>query len=801
VLSALILAQLTIATSAPDTVRWRDKIPVRVVVQAPGREAPRVLAPSLRGLSIAGTYEESRLEIRNGVPWVSVERRYELAARRPGDYIVGAFEARLHGERVQSRPLTVTVVATGDTVPPAVVTRARIDPRAHVNFRAMVLPETVYVGQQASYQVGVFLDDQVRMRLRRNPEFIPPEPRSMMVYELRPRALELPSRTEGGVRYETHAFERALFPLSAGRYVIPPAELVYSLPLSSSFFSRSETFSMRAESLAVVALEPPEAGRPSDYAGAVGSIAIAAAADSARARVGDPLVLTLSVSGVGNVKLFPRPNLQLSWGTTVPGGERVTIDSTASLVRGTKEFDWIVTPRQAGRVPLEPVRYPYFNPYTERYELAVTGPDTLDIAPGSLVRTDTAVVAAAPLSISGRDEGPVAPPPDRSPIYWLIAGLAPLPALASLVFTRRRRTRPARRDPAVVLRACAGRRLGRRSRDVAALRRAFVDAVAVRAALGAAAFTHSGELARALRRAGATPEVADGAERLLRELDAAVFADGAVPDDAHRRALDLYRRLDRETRARTAAPSAPARRLLSLLLCATLSASAAGAQESDFTRGVAAYQRAQYAEARGWFEDYAIEHPQSFDAWANFGTAAWSAGDTTHAVLGWQRAQRLRPLATDIGERLERVPGAHGGDVSGVIPVPSALPATVAIALWVGAWLLLAWRSPQRAGWPRAAGALALVSSLAVLLAGRLIERQHAGSDLAVIAEPGPLRSLPALAAEPRVIAARGEMARIEERQGVWRRVRLDGGRSGWMEAQRLLTLHVAGEHAPESSR
>ena len=33
---------------------------------------------------------------------------------------------------------------------------------------------------------------------------------------------------------QPHAFERALFPLSAGRYVIPPAELVYSLPLSSS---------------------------------------------------------------------------------------------------------------------------------------------------------------------------------------------------------------------------------------------------------------------------------------------------------------------------------------------------------------------------------------------------------------------------------------------------------------------------------------------------------------------------------------------------------------------------------------
>ena len=299
--TAVVLAQLTVAALGPDTVRWREKIPVRVVVEAPGREVPRVVAPPLRGLVIAGSYEEARLEYRNGAPWVSLERRYELLPRRPGSYAIGAVTAKRGTEQAESRPLLVTVVATGDTLPPAVVLRARLDPKAHVNFRAMVLPETVYVGQQASYQVGVFLDDDVRLRLRRNPEFVPPEPRSMMVYELRPRAVAMPPRTEGGVRYETHAFERALFPLSAGRYIIPPAELVYALPLSSSFFSRSESFTLRSDSLAVVALEPPESGRPPDYQGAVGRLQVSVAADSAAGRGGDPLVHTLRVTGTGKV--------------------------------------------------------------------------------------------------------------------------------------------------------------------------------------------------------------------------------------------------------------------------------------------------------------------------------------------------------------------------------------------------------------------------------------------------------------------------------------------------------------------
>jgi len=64
---------------------------------------------------------------------------------------------------------------------PAIVTRAQIDTSALVNFRVLVQPETVYVGQQANYQLGVFLDETVRDRMR-SMEALAPEMRSMMAY-------------------------------------------------------------------------------------------------------------------------------------------------------------------------------------------------------------------------------------------------------------------------------------------------------------------------------------------------------------------------------------------------------------------------------------------------------------------------------------------------------------------------------------------------------------------------------------------------------------------------------------------
>ena len=50
---------------------------------------------------------------------------------------------------------------------PEVITRSRVDPNRGVDFHALVVPETVYVGQQATYQLGVFLDRPRRVRCSR----------------------------------------------------------------------------------------------------------------------------------------------------------------------------------------------------------------------------------------------------------------------------------------------------------------------------------------------------------------------------------------------------------------------------------------------------------------------------------------------------------------------------------------------------------------------------------------------------------------------------------------------------------
>jgi hypothetical protein len=118
----------------------------------------------------------------------------------------------------------------------------------------------------------------------------------------------------------------------------------------------------------------------------------------------------------------------------------VQLDSSATVVRGAKEFDWVITPARSGEVEVPQIRYPFFNPYTERYELAVTTPQRVSVAPGSLVAQDASPDSARPVLPLRR----VMLTSSRGPLsetrgFWIAMLVAPVPAeksIASLLRSR-----------------------------------------------------------------------------------------------------------------------------------------------------------------------------------------------------------------------------------------------------------------------------------------------------------------------------------------------------------------------------
>lgn len=637
-----------------------------------------------------------------------------------------------------------------------------------VGFRAQISADTIYVGEQLTYSLSVRIPTDVRQRLRRNPEFVPPDPRAMLAYDL---PLARVSDAQGAL--EVHTFRRALFVLTPGRYQIGAARLTYALPQSTSFFSREEERSLRSETVSFVALEPPLRGRPASWLGGVGRWSASARAEPTATRVGDPFVLVLRLEGEGNATLLPRPDVAIAWADVVVQDERVVLDSTPSLLGGVKEFRWLVTPREEGLRTVPALEYTYFDPAERRYAVARTSPIPVSVRPGTLVQVPTRAASVAdslPLSIHPTLSGPAMVQLPGA-VWWMwIALLAPLPWLIRVNAPRLRRgAAPSDLCPAGTARAMLDRGLRART------------------GVDVAAFTAPGALAAALRLEGVTPETAAAAEALRDDCDSAGFAEssarGAVTQ-MRTRADALLARVDAEARKRGT-------QLLVLLVfigaaCASGPTGSVDALAA-FTEGRTAYIGKDFMRARDAFLRAAQAAPRDPAAWANLGTAAWEARDTSAAVLGWQRALRLDPADDVLRARLARVRAPQLRGAARVWPVAPLPVAVAALALWLLGWGW-AWQRARTGRRARVTSLLLVPASLLALVAWRL-EHDLAARDLIVIAVPTSLRSLPALGADPGAMPMGGEVGRILERRGVWYRIELDGGREGWYPAERTWPL------------
>ena len=720
----------------------------------------------------------------------------------------------------------------------AILQGLRVNRALAIDFHAARYPDTVYVGEQVTYQVAVLLSESARARLRRNPEFVPPEFRGMLAFELgRPVRR---TAVADGVPYEAFVFQRALFPVTAGRLTIPAPSLTYALPHNASYFSRETRESVRAESLHVVVRPLPEAGRPTRYTGAVGRLVVGVRLDTTELRVGGAAVLTVRVEGRGNIRLLPRPELELSWGDAVAGTERLVLDTAGPWVRGHKEFDWILTPAAAGEQQLPAIQYPVFDPVIGAYDVLSTEALVVTVAPGPVVpgaRDSGAVAPQDPLRPwNATTPSPLAPRLARA-WRWAVTGLLLLPVMAALTWRRRPGRRPVLRRVRATVEPSASVSPGEPP-SAAALarqrRRRLLDGVAARLRVPHEALVGREAFARTLRHHGVSREVTALALALRDQLEVEGFGAGwgAGADALVGRAADdavaaVLTQLDAEAvvpplpaapRPRRAPSWRPRRGVAAVR---TLAASAlavglpmvlaagAGTSQGDTTAPVLptdavatavaaamdAYDARRYRAAADGFAALVRHRPQDFALLANWGTSARAAGDTASAVVAWQRAARLQPWAADLQRNLARLPvGARAG-VAQVPLVPVALLWMAGAVAWLMGWSWMAWGwwRGVRTGWPAAGALLLVLSALALAGWGTWGHRRLAVHGLAVVVRPETLHDAPTVSSPAAGGVGTGDLVVAGPPQDGWRRVRHADGRTGWLPAVRLRPLLPAG--------
>lgn len=738
-----------------------------------------ILLPPLAGFAIVGSRDLTEVAMSGTAgPIRTTVRELQLRAEQAGAVLIGPVRVRQGESTVATEPILITVdsAATGVATALSPLVRALLEtaqpPRRadDVALTVIVPDDTVLVGQQMDLIAAAWVPRALRERMRRPPILTFVTPEGVWAYPPFTPAGVAAARLVGGRWMDLFITHQIVFPLAAGRINVAPASVDYAVPVTFSFFSREERYTLRSDSLAIVVLPLPAAGQPAGDRGVVGQgLTLDLRIEPAEARVGEPLEVAATVTGVGNVALWPEPLLRWPPGfRSYPAETGVRLAPMQGRIAGSKTFRFLAVPDSAGGFVLPDVRYDYFDVAAGRYQAAVAAPRVLAVAPGAEPRA----ARGLPPLLPRRDE----PWADRLGRSLGLAGWLAVALLPPLIVWLTRRPRAAPEA------AAAGE--GAPAHDVSRLGGLEHEFLSVLASHVPDAFARDGDgLAQALRAAGVESAVADHVKRLRDRLRAARYGPRGLGDAAELAAEieQVLRVLGAESGARRRHRTIVAVWLL-ILAASRLDAQAASAE--------ALYEAGALRAAADSFAARAAGEPGVAAHWYNLGATLYRAGADGKATAALMLATRLAPRDAVI-RRTRRLLPAPDLASEQLLAVGWATPAEW--ALIAGASWGLLWLLALGGGVGRRRHAVLMVLLGAVALGATALgstERQRRRRPLAVVvAAEVPVRTAPYGGASAAATVHAGAALLVGRRYGRWVEVRRPDGVRGWVLAGEIVRL------------
>ncbi|MBZ0274971.1 MAG: BatD family protein, partial [Anaerolineae bacterium] len=218
----------------------------------------------------------------------------------------------------------------------------------------------------------------------------------------------------GNRQYIVREIRTVLYPLRAGTITVAPAGIVFP----ATVFRDEQTLTADPITFTV---QPLPDSAPVGYNGAVGHFDMTVSVDRVEVKQGEPVLLRLAVSGVGNLEQMLSPELALpaDWGKYPNEPVYRLLDTSGTLAE--KVFEWQIVPVQSGEQTLPAVTLYFFDPTNITYRSISTTPVTLRIIPAET--SDSARVESPDMAASLNGLRPLKPAPDSLGVVPPDAGL------------------------------------------------------------------------------------------------------------------------------------------------------------------------------------------------------------------------------------------------------------------------------------------------------------------------------------------------------------------------------------------
>ncbi len=387
-------------------------------IQVQGNDHPD--APDVSALSndfdvqtLGGQTNNSQsVTVVNGRMSTTVQRayvfNYRLSPKRTGVLNIPAMTLTVDGKAMSTQPIQLTGRKPEET--------------QDFKFRLELSSERCYAGEPVALTITWYLRKDVRnfsftLPILEDNRFVieestqPPDPRRELVrFPLGSQECigEKGTDTLDGLQYTTLLFRKILIPRQAGTYDFPPATVACEARvgdqrrgargLFGDIFDNDPFFGQRgmfksfvtpSNPLHLQVAEVPQQGRPANYSGLVGSYELDVSAAPTEVNVGDPITLTIRISGPPYLKAVELPPLENQ--PELAKHFKIPKEMAAGKIEGNaKVFAQTVRAQDASVTEIPPIVLSYFDSKIGSYQEARSAPIPLIVHANRVVTADQA---------------------------------------------------------------------------------------------------------------------------------------------------------------------------------------------------------------------------------------------------------------------------------------------------------------------------------------------------------------------------------------------------------------------------
>jgi len=373
----------------PRSLRVGEAAILTVTVRG-AQNAPTPSLPNLPGFQSSFMGTQRSFTMGTGGTESSLTYRYQLLPLQAGKFTIGPFPYTVDGETLNLAGVEIEVLAPEASQNETSQSQQISD----LIFAVLTASPSELYNQQvfdiylSIYSRGLNLSSDISLMN------MPSSGLSLKQFQ------ELPGTREV-VRnqiYEVRRFQCKAQALTAGSFKLQPTIRVgvriqdrrraqdqmqgaFDDPFFDSFFGRVRTqpVDITTKPLELNVADLPADTQPSGFAGAVGNFSFDAFVKPTDVAVGEPLTLTMRITGSGNIESVTAPEIPVGDGFKLYDSKLAQRDFNEQQSEGRKIFEQVMIPKSADITEVPAIAFTYFDPSSRSYQTIKKGPFPLAI--------------------------------------------------------------------------------------------------------------------------------------------------------------------------------------------------------------------------------------------------------------------------------------------------------------------------------------------------------------------------------------------------------------------------------------